>query len=742
MVDSKIQGNKNILEKKKKVLITSALPYVNNVPHLGNIIGCVLSADVFARFARSYGCETLYICGTDEHGTTTEAKAIEEGLTPKEVCDKYFDIHKKIYEWFGCSFDSFGRTSSMINHNVSKDIFSKLEQNGFILEDDLEQMYDPKAKKYLADRFVEGTCPKCGFKDARGDQCDDCGNLLNPTDLINPKSKLTGTTPEVRVEKHLFIDLPKLSTELKAWIDKTAESANWSQNATTMTKGWLKTGLRPRCISRNLKWGVPIPYKGHEDKVFYSWFDAPIGYIGISKETRDDWKEWWHNPNNTDLYQFMGKDNIPFHTIMFPSFLIGSKDNYTLLRQISSTEYLNYEDGQFSKSRGTGVFGSDAMESGIPADVWRYYLLVNRPETSDTLFSWKDFQEKNNHELLANLGNFVNRTLTFIARNYEQTIPKPGKLGSLEKDFQKNVSESIDKTTKLLSQISLKDGLKEIMHISRLGNQYFQEKEPWVSFKDEKTKSDCDTTMYVCSNLVRKLAILVEPYLPSTSNKMFEMLNLDPQVWDKLDFKEDVSEHNIAIPEVLFTKYLDKDITVWKSKYAGKQQKEEEKKMDESAKQTTSAFSKLNLKVATIEEVDNHPDADKLFVIGLNDGEGKRQIVSGLVGYYTKEDLVGKNIILVSNLKPAKLRGKESNGMLLAAETEDDKVDVLMCPNSKPGDQVSIDGVTPYDGQIKYDDFAKTKMSVKGGQVYADEKPLKTDSEEIKSKLEDGAEIH
>ena len=748
MKSKEIKGNDSILKKKKKILITSALPYVNNIPHLGNIIGCVLSADVFARFCRSYGCETLYVCGTDEHGTTTEQKAIEEGITPKEVCDKYYTIHKQIYEWFNCSFDCFGKTSSLVNHEVAKDIFNKLDKNDYVIEQDTIQMYDNKAERYLPDRFVEGTCPKCGYESARGDQCDNCGELLNPEDLVNPKSVITGETPEQRKEKHLYIDLPKLANELKSWIDKTAKDANWSQNAVTMTEGWLKTGLKPRCISRNLKWGVPIPKQGFEDKVFYSWFDAPIGYIGITKEAKDDWENWWHNPESTELYQFMGKDNIPFHTIMFPGFLIGSKDNYTLLHQISSTEYLNYEDGAFSKSRGIGVFGNDAIESGISSDIWRYYLLINRPETADTLFTWQDFQEKNNNELLANLGNFVNRTLTFIGNNFSSTIPEIDEknISKRDKDFIKSINEKIDFVTKLMSKISLKESLKEIMLLSKLGNQYFQECQPWAKIKsdNDSVKKEASVCMNLCANLARKIAILVEPFIPETSNKIFRMLNLEPQSWEKLDDKFNISNTEISSPEILFTKLEDDDIKEWKRIYSGNQKsrldKKEKEKVHKDDIPRTEGFSSLNLKVAKIMSAEEHPNADKLVVLQIDLGEEKRQLVAGLRGYYTLDELVDKKIVIVSNLKPAKLRGKESQGMLLAAD-DGNNVKLLEPKESLPGSQVYVDGEDIGKDEITFDDFMKVTIESKDGVAVFDGKPLKTDRENISVDIKDGAKV-
>ena len=459
----------------KKTLITSALPYVNNVPHLGTVV-CILSADVYARYLRLQRHKCVFVCGTDEHGTTAEVKALEEGVTPRKLVDKYFKIHKELYEWLECSFDCFGRTSSKTNEEVTIDIFNKLDKNGFIRQDTIEQVFCNTCKKFLADRYVEGVCPYCGYEHARGDQCENCGKLLDAVELKDPKCKVCGSKPEIRKTRHLFIDLPKIEPELKMWVEKSSE--DWSENAKTLTYAWLKEGLKPRCITRDLKWGIKVPKKGFEDKVFYSWFDAPVGYISILKEKfGKEFNSWWHDPDNVELIQFMGKDNILFHTILFPSFLIGTRDNYTLLSRISSNEYLNYENAQFSKSRGTGVFLDDARATGIHPDIWRYYLLVNRPEKTDTEFTWTDFQSKLNNELVANLGNLVNRTISFVNRFYEAQVPKY-KLTKHDEKIMAELREKEQIVARLLDNISLKEALRAIMGISSLGNKYFQEQEP------------------------------------------------------------------------------------------------------------------------------------------------------------------------------------------------------------------------------------------------------------------------
>jgi methionyl-tRNA synthetase len=699
--------------ENKKILITSALPYANNIPHLGNIIGCVLSADVFARFCRSkYGKENvLYVCGTDEHGTTTETKAVELGITPEEVTEKFHKIHTSIYNWFGCSFDIFGRTSSKNNHEIAQDIFLKLDKNGFIVEDDLEQLYCEKCEMYLADRFVEGTCPKCGYENARGDQCDNCSNLLNATELINPRCKFCNETPIVKKERHLFIDLPKLAPKLKSWIDLA--SKNWSQNAKTMTQGWLRDGLRNRCISRDLKWGIPIPKKDYEHKVFYSWFDAPIGYIGITKDLlNDNYKDWWLNPENVNLFQFMGKDNIPFHTILFPSFLIGSGDNYTLLHQISSTEYLNYEDSKFSKSRGTGVFGDDVMQTGIPADVWRYYLLSNRPENSDTIFTWHGFQEKTNNELLANLGNFVNRTLTFLFRNLDGVVPGKTKDKELTELFIK-VKEKQKSIIQSLEKVELRRAINEIFALSKIGNVFFQTREPW---KHKEDKEHLNDTVYACTEIVRKLAVLVEPYLPNTSKEIFAQLNLEPQTFNDLNKSLEIG-HKINQPKVLFKKLEDKQINELHDKFSGQHSKK-------------ITINDIDLRVAKIINVKKHPKADKLYIEELDLGYEKRTIISGLVGHYSAEELVEKNIIVVANLKSAKLRGIESKGMLLAAQNEDKQIGLILAPNSKPGDKIYLEGSEPKPRkQIDINQFFSIKITAKGNLVLHNNKKFRTDAE-------------
>merc|ERR1719167_225883 len=370
---------------ERNILITSALPYVNNVPHLGNIVGCVLSADVFARYCRIRGYNTLYVCGTDEYGTATETKALEEKCTPQQICDKYHKIHSDVYKWFDISFDQFGRTTTEKQTEVAQEIFWQLHANGNLIEDDMEQLHCQSCDRFLADRYVEGTCPLpgCGFEDARGDQCDGCGKLINAVELRNPRCKICRATPKTKTSKHIFIDLPKIETRLTEWLDEASKL--WTSNARVIAKTWMKNGLQPRCITRDLKWGTKVPKEGFEDKVFYVWFDAPIGYISITAKYTNEWKKWWQNPDLVEYYEFMAKDNVPFHSVVFPATLLGTEDE-----NLKSTEYLNYEDAKFSKSRGIGVFGNDAETTGISADIWRFYLIYTRPESADSAFKWDD----------------------------------------------------------------------------------------------------------------------------------------------------------------------------------------------------------------------------------------------------------------------------------------------------------------------------------------------------------------
>ncbi len=689
----------------ERMLITSALPYVNNIPHLGNLIQ-VLSADVFARYCRLAGYETLYVCGTDEYGTATETKALEEGITPRELCDRYHAVHRDIYEWFTIAFDRFGRTSVPVHTEITQGIFLKLQENGYIRERTLVQPYCEKDRRFLADRYVLGTCPHCGYKDARGDQCESCGKLLDPSELVDARCSVCGTRPVTRETTHLFIDLMAILPKLRNWIESAAEKGFWARNAVRMTYAWMRDGLKERCITRDLKWGIPVPLDGFRDKVFYVWFDAPIGYISITAEHTRQWESWWRNPKNVKLFQFIGKDNIPFHTVIFPSSLLGTGEEWTKLFHMSSTEYMNYEGGKFSKSRGVGIFGTDAKDTGIPADVWRFYVYYNRPEKSDFDFTWKDFQEKVNAELVGNLGNLVNRTLAFVSRFYEGKLPE----GAPDEAFWKEARAAEKEITELLEKVELRDAFRKVFALSSAGNKLFQDGEPWKGIK-ENPAATADL-LWNLVYLVRDLAVLVSPYMPGASRRILDMLDQKTVSWKDLGVFDGIKE--IKRPELLFRRLEDKEIEEFRLKFSGTQKERAESAAATAADISAAFREKIELRVARITEIRKHPEAEKLYIETVDLGTEQRQIVSGLVPHYKEEELAGHNVILVANLKPALLRGVESNGMLLAAQ-EGKTVEVLFADHAKPGERVSLSGGEAPEGalpQIDIDAFLSIPIAV------------------------------
>jgi methionyl-tRNA synthetase len=718
----------------KKRLITSALPYVNNIPHLGNLIQ-VLSADVFARFCRQYGYETLYVCGTDEYGTATETRAIQEGVTPKELCDHYNKIHTDIYDWFNIAFDEWGRTSTPEQTEIVQHIFNECDRAGFIREQEIEQLFCESCDRFLADRYVHGECPHCGYEHARGDQCEDCGKLLDPTDLVNPRCGTCSAEPHLKSTRHLYIDLPRALPKLQKWMDKASVDGFWAKNALKMTESWIRDGLKERCITRDLKWGIPVPKEGYEGKVFYVWFDAPIGYISITMCHTKEWEKWWRDPDNVELFQFIGKDNIPFHTVIFPCSQLATGEKWTMLHHMSSSEYLNYEDTKFSKSKGIGVFGNDCKDTGIPADVWRFYIYYNRPETSDFKFTWKDFQEKVNAELIGNLGNLVNRTLTFLNRFYDGQLPE----GRKDEAFWKEVVKREEIIANKLDRAELRDGIKEILALSGYGNKCFQEGEPWRT-RNEDPQAAADL-LFNLVYLVRDLSILIRPYLPTTSDTLAGFIGWNNFDWSALGELSGLT--TINKPELLFKQLEDDQIESLRLKYAGSQaerQADEDSKSDSksteasskaaesTAAESTAAEStaeqfaaEIDIRAAKIIKVEQHPNAEKLYVINLDCAEEEeRTICSGLVNDYTIEELTGKTILLVSNLKPAKLRGIKSNGMLLAAETTDEKIMEVLFVEAEPGTRVFAEGkenAPVPNKQIKIDRFFEIPLTVENNMV-------------------------
>ncbi len=764
----------------EKRLITSALPYVNNIPHLGNLIQ-MLSADVFARFCRSRGYETMYVFGTDEYGTATETKALEEKKTPRELCDFYYGEHKKIYEWFKIDADCFGRTSNDECTEITQELYGDLEKNGFIKEHVNKQLFCPECGRFLADRYVNGTCPKCGSEKARGDQCDDCGSLLDPIELKNPKCSVCGATPEVRETKHLYIDLPSISGKLGEYVEKTSVEGKWSDNAINMTKAWIRDGLNERAITRDLKWGIKVPREGYENKVFYVWFNAPIGYISITKQLENqlkkegkksfDWRDWWLRGDDTEnlkLFQFIGKDNIPFHTVIFPCTLLGSGRNWTKLFHMSSTEYLNYENAKFSKSRGVGVFGTDAIETGIKADAWRFFIFYNRPEKQDYQFTWKEFREKYNGELIGNLGNLINRTLLFVQKYYESKIPD----APLNEEIWNKVKELESRITENLEWANLKDAFHLIFQISDIGNKAFQDAEPWKTrtTDPERASSLIKTLCY----MIKDLMIMAHPYMPQFSEKILSYFGktVCERKFNELDVAKCDGElswadlgnvsglSTVGATEVYFTPLDQKAADAFRAKFSGSQKEraddgkksaDAKKKSSKKAKEEPVSLprdmwashfnSKVELTVAKVLKVENNPDSDKLYVETLDDGSGKERIVqSGLREYLRADEILGKNVVLASNLAPRKMRGIESHGMLLATDYKDadgkDCVELLEAPWANPGTKIILEGADASFAkpeEISADDFFAIEMNVTDGVCNVAGVPLLADGKVLES---------
>lgn len=757
-------------------LITSALPYVNNIPHLGNLIQ-MLSGDVFARFCRNRGYDTLYICGTDEYGTATETKALEEKKSPRELCDYYYNEHTKIYDWFHINFDKFGRTSNDECTEITQDLFNDLDKNGLITEHTNNQLFCNHCNMFLADRFVHGICPKCGYEDARGDQCDKCGSLLDPTELKQPRCSTCASTPEVKETKHLYINLPKISGKLDEWMKKVSVEGKWADNAVNITKAWIRDGLNERAITRDLKWGIPVPKKGYENKVFYVWFNAPIGYMSITKQLAKelikagkksfDWKSWWlpseseegKNKEHVDLFQFIGKDNIPFHTVIFPCTLLGSGHDWTKLYHMSSTEYLNYEDGKFSKSRGIGVFGTDAIESGIPADAWRFYIFYNRPEKQDFQFTWKDFQEKMNSELIGNLGNLVNRTLLFVTRYYGGKIPS----APVDEELWSEVKKLEAKATENLEWANLKDAFRSMFEIADLCNKKFQAAEPWKTRTTEPEKAE--SLLFNLCYIIKDLMIMMNPYMPQYTQQVmgyFGKSIRESQIgkettegldWSDLGNTTGLSE--IGETAVYFTPMDQKTMLAFRAKFAGsqterkeggkaeKKQKKQEKKTEPEvlpAEKQPEFFAKnIQLKVAKIVSVERNPDSDKLYIEHLDDGSGTDRVIqSGLVPYLKESELLGKHVIIADNLAPRKMRGIESRGMLLAADYKDadgkDCVEPITAPWAAPGTKVILEGDdanAEKPSEISADTFFQIAINVVNKNVEIGGKKLMADGKVI-----------
>lgn len=542
-----------------RILVTAALPYVNNVPHIGNIVGSHLPADIFARFCRLMGYETLFIGGSDEHGTPIEVTSRKLGIPPKKLCDVFYKIHKEIYDWFNFSYDNFSRTSREIHHEITREFFKKIYERGYIIEGYLNLPYCENDKMFLPDRYVYGKCPKCGYELARGDQCEKCGTLLNPEELIDPKCSICNSRPIFKRVKHLFFDLKKLEKDLENWI-KSKEGI-WYEHVIKLSLSMIRQGLKPRCISRDLKWGVKIPLKGYEDKVFYVWFDAPIGYISSTVEyfkkigKEDDWKLFWKD-KETRIYHFIGKDNIPFHTIFWPAMLIANGE-YILPYFVVGLHYLNYEGDKISKTRQWGIFCENLPKSGLDSDIWRYYLTYLIPENSDTEWKWKEFKERINNELVANIGNFIYRVLTFLHKYFDGKVPDY-KIEEVDEKLLKEVRKKTKEYIELMHKVRIRDALRKVLEISSLCNKYFQENEPWKLIESNLERAR--TVIFICANLCLYLSILLHPFLPKSSEKIAKIFGKKIEGFHQIERFEIKPGDKIAKPEILFPKIDDKKI--------------------------------------------------------------------------------------------------------------------------------------------------------------------------------------
>ena len=557
-------------DDRRNVLITAALPYVNNVPHLGNIVGSVLSADVFARFCRMRDYNCIYVGGTDEYGTATETKALELKCTPRELCDKFNALHTQVYKWFDIDFDIFGRTSTEKQTEIVQHLFKKLHSNGNFCEETVDQLYCGSCPRFLADRFVEGTCPFCAYEDARGDQCDHCSKLINAIELRNPRCKMCKSSPAIKTSKHLFLDMPKLDGQFREWQKESSGRGKWTQSAKVITNAWLRDGLKPRCITRDLKWGVPVPLPGYESKVFYVWFDACAGYVSITATYTDQWEKWWRNPEKVELFQFMGKDNVPFHSIVFPMCQIGSGEKFTKVNHVVATEYLNYEDKKFSKSRGVGVFGTHAEQTGIESDVWRFYMMYMRPETQDTSFSWVDLQTKNNSELLNNLGNFIYRCLSFACTRFDSKVPlSSGELEDSDKSVLAQVARYYQEFLENLENLHIRDALRALLMISKTGNQYIQASKPWEKVKKKETFARSATIVYIGIQICALIAGCLEPFMPKAAAELRRQLCIEKLVLEN-EFRPLVDgNHPLNAPKPLFKKIENEMIEELQKRFAG-----------------------------------------------------------------------------------------------------------------------------------------------------------------------------
>lgn len=679
------------MEKKdfKRTLVTAALPYANGGVHIGHLAGVYVPADIYVRYLRLRGRDVLFICGSDEHGVPITIRAKKEGVTPQDVCDRYHKLIKESFEKFGISFSIYSRTTSDVHAKTATEFFEKLYEKGEFIEQESEQYFDEEAKTFLADRYIKGECPHCGNPDAYGDQCEKCGKDLSPTELINPHSTISGSKPVLRTTKHWYLPLDKAQPWLEKWI--LADHSDWRSNVVGQCKSWFDMGLKPRAVTRDLDWGIPVPVEGAEGKVMYVWFDAPIGYISNTRELLpNDWEKWWKS-QDTRLVHFIGKDNIVFHCIVFPA-MLKAEGSYILPDNVPANEFLNLEDDKISTSRNWAVWLHEYVEE-FPGkqDVLRYVLTANAPETKDNNFTWKDFQARNNNELVAVYGNFVNRALVLTQKYFGGKVPPCGELTEQDKEIIAEFRDVKAKVEELLEKFRFRDAQKEAMNLARIGNKYLADSEPWKVFKTDPKR--VETILNLSLQLVANLAIAFEPFLPFSSEKLRSMINMPDLKWDNLGQTDLLAAgHELNKPELLFEKIEDEVVEAQIKKL------EETKKANEAADYKAAPiradvdieeFSKMDLRVGTVLECEKVPKADKLLRFLIDDGLEKRQILSGIAKYYKPEELLGKQVVFIANLPARKLRGLDSQGMILSAVNNDGSLSVITVDRPvKPGSEV------------------------------------------------------
>ncbi len=667
------------MSSSKRYTITAALPYTNGPIHIGHLAGVYVPADIYSRFLRLKGNDVAYICGSDEHGVAIPMRAKKEGVTPTEIIDKYHAIIKQSFEDFGISFDNYSRTSNKIHHETASEFFKKMYADGEFIEEVSEQLYDAEADQFLADRFVIGTCPKCGNEESYGDQCEKCGTSHNATDLINPKSAITGNVPVLKQTKHWFLPLDKHEPFLREWILEGHKN-DWKANVLGQVKSWIDDGLRPRAVTRDLDWGIPVPVEGAEGKVLYVWFDAPIGYISSTKEwaAREgkNWEDYWKN-EDTKLVHFIGKDNIVFHCIIFPSMLKAHGD-YILPENVPANEFLNLEGNKLSTSKNWAVWLHEYLEE-FPGqqDVLRYTLTANAPENKDNDFTWKDFQAKNNNELVAVFGNFINRVAVLTNKYYDGVVPAPNEFTELDEDVLEQLQQFPDIIEKSIQRYRFREASQEFMNVARLGNKYLADEEPWKLVKTDEER--VKTIMYVALQIATALSVLSEPFLPFTSEKLKGILKTDPNLgWNDITEKDTLLPEGHKIqegkPELLFSKIEDKTIEAQLEKLeATKKANEAANKAVEPQKDTIEFddFTKMDIRIGTILEAEKVAKTKKLLKLKVDVGIDVRTIVSGIAESFSPEDIVGQQVTVLCNLAPRKIRGVESQGMILMTDAED-----------------------------------------------------------------------